>query len=251
MPSPGLQLMRRSSALGAILALCVGRPAFTADAYAVDGVTGKVASFIDRNDPTHTLAQAVSARQVVLPVAHADFGGKLCANFTGAEWYQSSRAATAWNFLLDGTGAEWLHSMTHTSSTGTQVYWSTGNSANFNSAIYLSSPTLFWEQYANPTQVFSRTRTATAVGTPTYYTGFYVEGASPETSLRVKAGTADTGATAIAPTAPPSASLVLGANALGAQRGIMRWRELLFFPILTPTQRSLLAAYELSAHGIS
>jgi hypothetical protein len=101
---------------------------FTADYYAIDGVSGKVASFIDWSDPTHTLAQATSANQVALPAAHADYPGRLCATFTGVERYASNRAGATWNYLSNGMSMS-VHAVCTPTATNTRLC-STRNAGN-------------------------------------------------------------------------------------------------------------------------
>lgn len=119
---------RRTNLFHQILVLAATRPVFTADYYAVDGVTGKVASFIDWNDATHLLAQSSSLLQVALPAAHADYAGKLCATFTGAERYVSNRAGASWNYLSNGTSMS-VHAVCTPTATNTRLC-STRNAGN-------------------------------------------------------------------------------------------------------------------------
>ena len=106
----------------AILRNAAGKPVFTADYYAVDGVTGKVAAFIDWNDSSHTLAQSTSALQVNLPTVDSRFAGALTITATQANTrYVSSRAASSWRFLHDGTGCSVVHACTVKNSGAVQV----------------------------------------------------------------------------------------------------------------------------------
>lgn len=95
----------------AYLRIANGKPVFTADYYAVDGVTGKVSALIDWNDPTHTLGQSTSASQCPLPSPSPKFAGRLALT-ASVHRYVSSRSSSAWRYLHDGTGCSVMHAVT-------------------------------------------------------------------------------------------------------------------------------------------
>jgi hypothetical protein len=126
---------------GQILIMALNRPVFVADYYAVDGITGKVSAWIDYNDVTHQLAQTLNARQVAVPAAHADFGGKLCATFDGAtaaRWYQSNRTAVSWNYLVNGPSRAYS-TLTVTAAGAAQLIWETDNTGSGGATNELSA----------------------------------------------------------------------------------------------------------------
>lgn len=64
---------------------------------------GNVETWVDRATPGHTFA--VAGTRVAEPATSAGvMNGKKFAQFAANTWYQSSAAASAWNFMSDGTG---------------------------------------------------------------------------------------------------------------------------------------------------
>jgi hypothetical protein len=265
MPSPAVNFLRgRVSLLAAVLAASTGRPVFTADYYAVDGVSGKVASFIDWNDPTHTLSQSASGNQAALPAAHADFAGNLCATFDASAaagsgtYYTSNRAAASglWNYLHTGSG----HRVSHCMSPGTLVscfFWGTYTSGTVPAAFQSSAGGAFNDVRficVNNAGSFAIDSTGTAgyvLNTPRFYQLRYTEGASPEFQTYTNTTQVTTGASAAAPgTGNPPSPLVLGRRPNGTIPCNMRWRDWLSGPD-TPQFASAVAAYELGVNGLS
>jgi hypothetical protein len=79
---------------------------FDTDRATIDQNTGKLGAFIDYMDSSHRLEQTSSAAQCapVAPLVSGAFNGRPVATATGAQWYQSTRAAATWNYLHNGTG---------------------------------------------------------------------------------------------------------------------------------------------------
>lgn len=95
---------------GRVLSVFAGGSVFTASRYTVDGVSGKVASYTDWLDGAHTIAQATAANQHAVPAADATLGGNLVATIPNTTAiYTSSRAASAWRYVHDGTGVSEFH----------------------------------------------------------------------------------------------------------------------------------------------
>lgn len=251
------------SLFAAVLALSAGRPIFTADYYAVDGVTGKVASFVDWNDPTHVLAQSTDARQVDVSAPHVDFAGNLCATFVAADdagngnFYASNRAVAAWKFLHDGSGARLVHTM----SPGTLAschYFGTYTGGAVPGAFLSSLGGTFNQArfvLANDAGAFAVDAThaagSLALDTPRYYQLRYTEGASPEYQSYDNATQATTGSSAAAPgTGSPTQPLHLGHRANGTAPCNMRWREWFSGPD-TPAFAAAIQAYELGTNGLA
>lgn len=232
-----------------VLALTAGRPLFTADYYAIDGVSGKVSGFIDWNDASHVLAQSTSANQVALPAAHADFSGKLCATFS-AHGYQSNRAASTWVFANDGISCERVEVLTPTSavginvisttvwagiSAGAQLYY-TGAGA-FNHAVYTS---------AAGVTAFNAPFGAATINVMRYLSMRHQLSATPDYELRQNGVLAVFGPYATPPTATtPEAPFTLGCNdfATISNPAPMRWRCAAFFPALDAGARTIVDAW--------
>lgn len=72
----------------------------------VDGVSGKVRSFIDAMDSTHLLQQLTTSKQVALAAAHASFANALVTTWVAASvnGYESNRPAAAWSHWSQDTG---------------------------------------------------------------------------------------------------------------------------------------------------
>lgn len=79
---------------------------FDTDRATVDQNTGKLGAFVDYMDSSHRLEQTSSSAQCapVAPLLSGAFNGRPVATATGAQWYQSTRAAATWNYLHNGTG---------------------------------------------------------------------------------------------------------------------------------------------------
>lgn len=100
---------------------------FDADRVLIDGGSGKVSTWIDYIDPTHTLVQTTSANQCAV-AADALLRGRKSLQFVGGQRYDSSRAASAWSYLHQaGHTAVWVG--VGSSVTTTRYMWSTQASA--------------------------------------------------------------------------------------------------------------------------
>jgi hypothetical protein len=82
----------------AVLDIYATGSVFTADYYALDALSGLVVAFVDWIDPTHALSQSIEGLQTT---------PSSMAPFYGSHYYVSSRPASAWKFLHDGTGCAW------------------------------------------------------------------------------------------------------------------------------------------------
>lgn len=233
-----------------VLTLSAGRPVFTANYYAVDGVSGKVSGFIDWNDATHVLAQATSANQVAIPTPHADFSGQLCGVFT-AHAYQSNRAVASWIFAHDGISCERVEVFTPTSANpvpqvvsttvwaavaaGAQLYY-TGAGA-FNHSIYTS---------AAGVAAINAPFGAATVNVPRYLSQRHKAADTPDYELRQNGALVASGAYSTAPTATnPEVPFTLGCNnfATVSNPAPMRWRAEAFFPALDAGGRAVVDAW--------
>ena len=242
-----------------VLALAAGRPVFTADNYIVDGVSGRVRAFVDWNDPTHQLVQTSAALQVPVPAPHADFGGALCASFTGAQAYQSNRGAGAWAFAHDGVSCERLDVFVPTSGSGgaanvvattviagnnpgSQIYYTAGATIHH----YLGS--------AGGAPVNAASIGNGPASVPTYTMARHEAAAANQYQLRQRRTLIGQGAFAFPPTpAAAQTPLTLGANGLPALQfpANVRWPACCFFPALSPAQRATVEAWLAQAYGIT
>jgi hypothetical protein len=237
-----------------VLALTTGRPLFTADRYTVDGISGRVRSFVDWNDPTHELVQINASYQVPIPTAIAGFNGKLVASFS-SHVYQSNRPAISFSYASDGVSCERLFlaaapvapatynvadATTFTLATGFQGYWSVDgfgqNMPNGTSQVY-QEPLLGGLVVGAATPIFVRHENAV----------------SPQWEIRkgsvlLKSGNyaAPCGTTADQP-------LTLGANSFpvpSALPAAMSWAAWGLFPALTTVQRATVQAWMQSEYGV-
>lgn len=241
------------SLFGMVLALSAGRPVFTADYYAIDGVSGKVASFIDWNDPTHTLAQATSANQVAIPATHANYAGKLCVTFTGSEWYVSSRPASYYAPWHDGSGGGSWATLSPTEVSTTYYVCSTFSSAapGFGMAWNVNHSVLVRQSGTNNTIVASSNVTP-ALNTPVLYRFSYTEGASPEWRIKTTGGVEVTGNSALAPgSGAAEQTLVFGARAAAVAPAKGRVRHLILTPDLTAGGRTTMEQYIAADCGVA
>lgn len=242
-----------SSLFASVLALTAGRPVFTADYYAVDGVTGKVASFIDWNDPTHTLAQATSANQVALPAAHADFAGQLCATFDGgtsARIYQSNRPAAYWSLLCNGPF--WAYStLTFTFATSFQILYETFSASAAGEFTCGSNGTGVNQNVWRPTNLGLSASSAIAIDTPLVFRHSLASAQSPQRALKtslVAAASTTLGGSDQTTLTP----LVFGARAsLGFPLRARVRHLLMLFPALDVAGQSLVEQYILQDSGIA
>jgi hypothetical protein len=215
----------RKNLFRTILALSVDL--YSADLVVLD--TGNVRSIVSWKDATRVLDQPTAGLQVAAPTPHADYGGALHLAFSGAQWYKANNSVAAWKYWIDGTGVGFYFTHTPTAAgtnvalalstgvgNGLQIYWSGGTVSTVNVDTY------------ETTVVIHRVVGGYAANTPTWLEYSYVEGASPESSLALKSGTANTGATSKAPSVnDPQSALVLGAESAGTNRGSFRWQSLI------------------------
>lgn len=186
---------------GRLLAAFAGGSVFTADRYNVDGGTGKVASYTDWLDSTHTIAQGTGANQHVLPVADSTAGNALVSTTVTSGVYASSRAASLWRYPHDGTGVTVIH--VGYPASATTGYWATseGGGAGVGAGFGVTT---------GPTQI-TRWRTTAAANLIASSTGAlnlnawntqritYQNGASPEVLIYTNGTQRVSGSDAAAP----------------------------------------------------
>jgi hypothetical protein len=240
-----------------ILTLAAGESCFTADYYIVDGTSGKVLDWVDWNNPALFFEQPLTANQVAVPAAHADYGGKLCATFTGVEFYHYSGGVTLCRGLHNGTGKRQVLVFTPTTLTGNNTYLATrSGSSTIGYSMAINGSAQINVNVSNGTSnIFGLNAPgALAAGTPTYLETHYLEGGgSPEGEIFVKGSSLDTSDSSGTPSAADSTNtMCLGAFPTGSSVAQFRWRSLFpLMPNLTAAQQALMRAYILSDTGIA
>lgn len=221
------------------------------DADSVTTSGANLSTVVDRMDAAHSLS--VGAGTLAAPAAHADYGGKACLSFTGTQHIVSNRAASAWNFLHNGTGVTLIHVLTPTSA-GTCLISATRTNTAVGHHAYWSSARTFWSiTDAATTQIVNLNVDAQFVsGTPTVYCGTWQDGVSPEATLRTKSVTVQTGSSSGPPT-PNNAdgTLTIGAQVSGITKASMRWRATYILPyVVTAAQYTWMLNYIKADTGI-
>ncbi len=228
--------------------LAATRPVFTADYYVLDPLSGKVYAFVDHNDPTHWLVQADSNKQVAAPLPHADFGGRLCVTFTGAEYYVSNRGITAAHDFLQNGPCDFAMVATFTSINATRICWENTDGTNGGSQLFVtSSGTLRHNVFRTGSTAF--VETALALNTPHYAHGWLNAGETPNRSIQRNSSpsvTAALGGTGRAGTGP----LTFGGRAASL---FLQGRVVvlgMFFPALSAANRASVHQYVRATYGI-
>lgn len=169
-----------NAAWAAILALNGGRAIIDVDDPTLvvedPGNPGFVLRFIDKNDPTHWFVQADTTKQVPMPAAHADFGGRKCVTVASGQFYDSNRAAASWK-LHDGTGWS-VHAVATLTSAGSRRLFATTAGGFLGIALhYAAGPLGGWFiGNASATVVFRQV--AAVLNTPHQISGQYQNGAA-------------------------------------------------------------------------
>lgn len=237
-----------------VLALAAGRPVFTADNHVVDGGTGKTRAFVDWNDATHVMSQPVAAQQVALPAAHADFAGALCATFSSAQWYQSTRLPASMPWLVDGSGVVAIDVFTPTSVAGVQVWLSCGFTGVVPAMLtYVNAGALVVALYRAGGASIPPNPIGAVTVAPRILQVEHGVSRSPQWYVKQTGAVAVTGAYTTAPTAGsiPESPLRLCTLANNDFPASMRWRSRSFFPLLTPTQLAIVHAWILQDCGLT
>lgn len=240
---------------------------FSADRFTIDGTSGKVSALVDWMDSTHTLAQATSANQAAAPAADSAVRGARSLTFTGSQLYVSSRAASTWKYLHDGTGFAVVAVFvpdTGGGSAAQNTIASTVRGADIASAsgLVLSYTTTTTTgglvarvARANATPTINQTPTTVFTQSTAYSLRFdYLEGAGTEYHLSKSGVSLATGASLAAPTATdPQGTLTIGANVSDASNKLTG--RLAFFAtapaILTAAQATTLSAYLTQKYGVA
>lgn len=226
-----------------VLALSAGRPFFTADNYVE--VSGKAVAFIDWNDPAHVLSQPASANQVATPAPHSDFGGAVCASFTAAQAYLSSRPVAQWVMDHDGVSTEKWDVLSPLDASGTGLISTTRNAGPGTQTYYTAGQ--FYHYLSGAAGVVGPVNFGPPIvaGTPTYVDVRH-QAADPGAQYRLfhNGVEALAGNYASAPDpGPADTPLSLGAVAPLGYPARMRWVATFFTPALTAEQRAVVHAW--------
>lgn len=231
---------------------------FDASYYVVDGVSGKVSDFVDYVDPSHTLRQATSANQVAAPSADAALANALTATFSGSQWYTSTRSASSWTYLHDGTGFEATTVLTPTSTPALQAVWATrtGGGVVVGCQHYFAGTTLSMAVGNGTANIFGPNPTTSAgqvsAGSSTYFTASYSEGSSPEGSIRKNGTVVASGASLAAPSASAAAStLRFGAFSDGSPLNARVRSKCFFRRVLSAAHRTIVQQWIQRETGLS
>ncbi len=227
---------------------------FTADKFTVDGTTGKVASFTDWRDSTHTVAQSTEANQCVIPTGVSGLNGRLGASFSST-WYDSNRAASTWKFLHDGTGCEVIRVFVPGSVTGTTypVATRSGGAAQHGFGSLRNAAAAGAILLSAGNTVLNGQAGTLVVGTPTWTDFYYQEGLSgAEYEVFLRSTSVTSGNSSIAPSSSnPSATLRLGARTDGTGAETETWcATLIANRVLSSDERTLVRSAILQRYGV-
>jgi len=217
-----------------------------------------VASFYDKAQPGHVLAQATPANQVVAPLSDPLFTNKLSANFTGAQMYDSNATASAWKFLHDGTGMEVFHVLAGTSATlGVVIATLAPSSPGMQHYLVGDGAYTFQVNGSIAIADLRAANTAAPVGVATYIDSYLRSSQFPPAAVAFDhhAVSASHMTLAGAPvTGDPAGPLRLG-NQAGASPAFpanMKWCETLIFNrVLTEYERQTVREYIQAQYGIA
>lgn len=247
--------------LARIRGVSATRPVFNADLYVIDGGSGKTRAVVDHNDLAHWLDQGNTTLQCALPAGHADYAGKACLTLSGTEWYQSNRPPGDWVWGSNGSGVDIYFAATNTQAgAAAQCLLATQNISahTVGFAVQIDTSAGNWGWYVNNGTAYAVSRSDAsqfASGSPGWACASHLDGDPAEVVKRKQGTTIFSGAGAApAPSASdPVSTLRLGASAVtGSFRFNGRVRSALFFPRLTPTQRSTIVdAYMAQDTGIA
>ena len=232
-----------------------------ADYYSVDGVSGKVAAFLDKVtagtgikaiDPTHAFSQSSSALQVALPTTDALLSGRLAAVFTGSQIYNSSAAASAWRCIQDGVGVEWFLAINRTGVTGDRFLLATGNGGAATSMFLRQNGTaVSTVQTDGAIQTFSMAGAAATTGAHYYNSSFrYTD--SPKAVFRDRTTQTATSDAANPPnTGDPFGPLTIG-GLVGSASMYANFGSLIVFNrVLSPADRNTVQSYIAAKYGVT
>jgi hypothetical protein len=239
--------VERKTSLADILALASGFPVFTSDYYTES--LGNVTAFVDHNDPTHLLAQAVFAEQCAEPVAIGGvMNGQPVATINSGEGYQSNRVASAWDFISDGSG--FTHFLVYRRLTGNpQHIVMATQSGSSRSTGYDNNHQPDTDNFLALGTSATVSQIAVAAESDTYVS--HSISGNPtrsfeawERGIMKDSGTTTAGGAAAAP-------LSLNRDTAGGFSGDMYFAALMFFPPLSVASRKTVQRYIWETYGVT
>ncbi len=207
-------------------------------------------SWVDKNDPTHLLTATAGTPTVSADVA---FGGLVSVTYNGTPYAVSTRPASAWRFIHDGTGCDVFTVAVNTFAGGNSPMWSTRPGAGFAEIGVLQQwgfdgtraiPRLLGGNAAG--SIFDyQTNGSLPLNTATYSEYAYSEAASPKLTWRAKTSLLDSGSPTGAPATGNSVgTFTLAALSDGSARATCRYRALFAFKrVLSAAERAIVQAY--------
>lgn len=242
-----LTLAQRFSALFA-----TGDSWFDATSYTVDGVSGKVFTFVDRKDPSHFIAQPASANQVVIPTADAALGGVLSASFVtaSANRYVSNRSISSFRFLHDGTGCEVLDVYVPLNAGANQAVWATranASSTTETGTVRQMSGTVHRLVVSNGTASVPVVAASGSYvdGVGSYSDIFHSTPSTPDYGIYNKTVLGNNGTyTGVPAVGDSQGTFTLGTSVSGTTGGTFRWHATYMFKrVLTAAERQVAQNY--------
>jgi hypothetical protein len=234
-----------------VLALSAGRPIFLASGHITLSGTGDVLSVHDWNDDAHVLTQADTAKQCDPPAASANYNNQLVLIFTGAEYYDSNRPASDWQYLTGGEGYDFW-GVVERPTDGTRCVWTLSwSSGNERNALYLATANFLTRVTSGGVSRFALTCVVPAAGTPTRLHCAYDEAAIPEVRLQANSLTLATTTTAGSTSASAATTFRLGDFVTGGGRFVGAIGAATFYPTLSTPQRDTVKQYIQQTFGIA
>jgi hypothetical protein len=243
-----------------------------ADYYSVDGVTGKVASYLDKVAagtgiraivPSHAFAQSTSAKQCALPAADSNFNGALSAQFPAAPYYGSNALPAAWQFQHNGTGMDvfnvWMPltiaagskaiectSLAGGSTQSCIMFWNTANLA-----------TLMYGGAAGTTSLATQNAGTLVANVPIYTEQTYIEGGTAALPFEINRFIKSVSVQAQNSVAAPylfdsDGTLTIGGTGNGTLLANMAWcSRICFNRVLTAAERTIVRTYITTKYGVT
>lgn len=240
-----------------------GAQLFTGYRYALNEPTQTVAGLIDWYDDANLFAQPGAASlQVARPTKSALFGGHPYYTFTGAEYYDSSRAAALWKFMNFPTAAGcYAHAIYVVRATGLRTLFASYRQPDYTtqhgSMLFTNAGSNNFGYNvgrANTTRTVAVNSTLAGTAVVRAVSVEYAEtGVNPEWRTRNNGTVISSGLSAAAPVdANPSATMRVGGMAVTLESLFVGDLAQLFFMPSTPTADQRAAIQEMFAtYGVA
>lgn len=225
------------------------------DRYASSG--GNVTAFVDYADASHLFA--VDAGTLPVPTADAALAGAPSVTFS-AHRIKSSRAASAWKYLHDGSPCEVFEVAVPTSIAAGRRTWfattsNTGGAGDTGAEIFTDGDAAWLVNVtsAGTTPILAIVAGQVAAGTAVTLNYSAGTTQAPDVVFRRNSSTIASGDyLAAVSAADPTSSLCIGADSAGSQLAAMRWAAFYAFPrILTAAERATVCQWIRARYGIA